>query len=53
MELKQAHTYTIEKNGRKKMIYQSPWFTDGQYRGFVEIVLELPESLPHYIRTQS
>jgi transcriptional regulator with PAS, ATPase and Fis domain len=51
MEERQANAYTIEKNGRKKMIYQSPWFMDGVYRGFVEIVLELPEQLPHYIRS--
>jgi len=50
MEQRQANAYTIEKNGRKKMIYQSPWFVDGEFRGLVEIVLDLPEALPHYIR---
>jgi transcriptional regulator with PAS, ATPase and Fis domain len=44
------NVYTIEKQGIKKLIYQSPWFVDGEYRGFVELSLELPESLPHFVR---
>jgi transcriptional regulator with PAS, ATPase and Fis domain len=50
MNLKKTNVYTIEKKGLKKMIYQTPWYLDGQYRGFVEIVLEFPESIPHFIR---
>ncbi len=45
-----TNVYTIEKKGLKKMIHQTPWYLEGQYRGFVEIVLELPEAIPHYIR---
>lgn len=44
------NVYTIEKNGIKKMIYQSPWFKDGQYAGFVEISLEIPFEMPHFVR---
>jgi len=50
MEQRQASTYTIEKNGRRKLIHQAPWYRDGEYAGFVEIVLALPEPMPHYIR---
>ena len=50
MEQRQASTYTTEKNGRRKLIHQTPWYRDGQYAGFVEIVLALPEPLPHFIR---
>lgn len=50
MEKRQASTYTTEKNGRRKLIHQSPWYRDGQYAGFVEIVLALPEALPHFVR---
>jgi len=50
MEHRQRNIYTIEKKGKKKMIYQAPWYLDGQYRGFVEIVLEMPEDIPHFIR---
>jgi DUF438 domain-containing protein len=42
--------YTIEKNGIKKLIYQSPWFEEGTYRGFVEISIPIPEEMPHFIR---
>lgn len=48
---KTKNVYTIEKNGVKKMIYQSPWYKDGQYAGFVELSLEIPFELPHFIRS--
>ena len=50
MEQRRASTYTTERNGRRKLIHQAPWFRDGQYAGFVEIVLALPEAMPHFIR---
>jgi hypothetical protein len=45
-----SNVYTIEKKGVKKLIYQSPWYRDGQFAGLVEISLELPASLPHFQR---
>ncbi|MEW6030783.1 MAG: diguanylate cyclase [Chloroflexota bacterium] len=45
------NVYTIEKNGVKKLIYQSPWYKDGKYAGFVEIALEIPWELPHFVRS--
>jgi transcriptional regulator with PAS, ATPase and Fis domain len=50
MKTQQTNVYTIEKNGRKKMIYQSPWYEDGIFTGIVEISLPLPEEIPHFIR---
>ena len=44
------NVYTIEKKNIKKMIYQSPWYKDGEYAGFVEISLEIPFDPPHFIR---
>ncbi len=44
------NAYTIEKKGRRKLIYQSPWYEDGKFAGLVELSLELPESLPHFKR---
>jgi transcriptional regulator with PAS, ATPase and Fis domain len=44
------HVYTIEKNGVKKLICQEPWFEQGQYMGFVELSLEIPFEMPHFIR---
>jgi transcriptional regulator with PAS, ATPase and Fis domain len=45
------NVYTIEKNGVKKLIYQSPWYKEGEYAGFVEISLEIPLDMPHFIRS--
>ena len=51
MDAVQTNVYTIEKNGIKKLIYQSPWFQDGSYAGFVELSLEIPFEMPHFIRS--
>ncbi len=48
---REKNVYTIEKNGIKKLIFQSPWYKNGQYSGFVELSLEIPFELPHFIRT--
>jgi transcriptional regulator with PAS, ATPase and Fis domain len=50
MEKRRASTYTTEKNGRRKLIHQAPWYRDGEYAGFVEVVLALPDPLPHFVR---
>lgn len=50
METQQANVYTIEKHGRKKLICQAPWYRDGQYAGFVELEIEIPFDLPHFVR---
>ena len=47
----QKNVYTIEKNGLKKLIYQCPWFENGQYAGFVELSLEIPFEMEHFIRS--
>ena len=45
-----ANVYTIEKAGVKKLIYQAPWYREGAYAGFVELSLEVPFELPHFVR---
>ncbi|MEN4012841.1 MAG: PAS domain-containing protein [Chloroflexota bacterium] len=50
MQSRQRNVYTIEKNGKHKLIYQSPWFIEGEYAGFVELSLEIPGELPHFVR---
>lgn len=47
----EKNVYTIEKNGIKKLIYQSPWYRDGKYAGFVELSLEIPLDMPHFVRS--
>jgi transcriptional regulator with PAS, ATPase and Fis domain len=50
METRQANVYTIEKKGVKKLVYQTPWYQDGQYKGFVELIVEIPFQMPHFVR---
>ncbi|HNW81702.1 MAG TPA: diguanylate cyclase [bacterium] len=50
MENDTKNVYTIEKNGRKKLIYQAPWYKDGKVAGLVEISMFIPEEMPHYKR---
>jgi len=45
-----SNVYTIEKNGVKKLIYQSPWYIDGTYAGLVELSLPLPAEMQHFVR---
>jgi PAS domain-containing protein len=45
-----VNAYTIEKRGVRKLIYQAPWFKDGVYRGLVELSLQIPVEMPHFVR---
>jgi transcriptional regulator with PAS, ATPase and Fis domain len=47
---KKVNVYTIEKKGKKKLIYQSPWFENGELMGLVEFSMEIPVEMPHFIR---
>lgn len=49
LDARQKNTYTIEKNGVKKLIHQSPWFQDGQYAGFLEFSFEIPFDMRHIV----
>lgn len=46
-----TNSYTIEKEGVRKMIYQTAC-TDagGQVEGIVEVSIVIPGELPHYVR---
>lgn len=50
MDQQKLNIYTIEKKGVKKLIYQSPWYLDGEYAGFMELSLEIPFEMPHFVR---
>lgn len=45
-----VNCYTIDKKGVRKMIYQTAWRDNGSVAGLVEISMEIPEKMPHYIR---
>lgn len=48
---KRINSYTIDKNGIKKLIYQTPWYQDGEYAGLLELSMIIPMEMPHYVRT--
>ena len=45
-----VNCYTIQKNGQRKMIYQTAWRREGVVAGLVEISMVSPEDMPHYVR---
>lgn len=45
-----ANTYTIEKNGVKKLIHQAPWYRGGEVAGLIEFSIVLPDEMPHHKR---
>lgn len=46
----ESNCYTIEKQGVKKLIYQTPWYNNGELSGLVELSIVLPDQMPHYVR---
>jgi transcriptional regulator with PAS, ATPase and Fis domain len=50
MTTHQKNVYTIEKRGRKKIIYQTPWMDGDIFKGIVELSLEIPFVMPHFKR---
>lgn len=46
-----SNSYTIFKNGIKKLIHQTPWYQNGKIAGLIEISLELPAEMPHFVRS--
>lgn len=45
-----SNSYTISKQGRRKLIYQTAWRKDGEVAGLVELSIVLPDDMPHYDR---
>lgn len=45
------NVYTIQKQGVRKLIYQTVWRREGAIAGLVEFSMEIPEEMPHYIRS--
>ncbi len=50
MDKRKTNVYTIEKSGIKKLIYQAPWYKEGVYAGIVELAVEIPFEMPHFVR---
>ncbi len=50
IEENKTNSYTISKNGVKKLIHQTPYFENGEYAGLVEFSIVIPEEMPHFDR---
>ncbi|MDP2966688.1 MAG: hypothetical protein Q8N39_11750 [Pelolinea sp.] len=47
-----SNIYSITKNGKKQLVYQAAYFIEGKFSGIVEMVLGLPDKVPHFNRDQ-
>lgn len=45
-----SNSYTIEKAGVKKLIHQSPWYSNGHVAGLVELSIIIPIEMKHFTR---
>ncbi|MBQ7708878.1 MAG: diguanylate cyclase [Bacteroidales bacterium] len=45
-----TNIYTVEKEGVKKLIFQTPWYDGEEYAGFMELSIVLPENIPNRVR---
>lgn len=51
MQTGKPHSYTIERKGQKRLIYQAPQIENGEIIGVVELAIEIPFDLPHHVRS--
>ncbi len=51
MRTGKPHIYTTEKNGTKRLFYQAPHIENGKVLGIVDLAMEIPFDLPHFIRS--
>ena len=49
-ESESTNVYSIEKNGQKKMIFQTSWQQDGKIAGLIEFSFVIPMEMPHFVR---
>jgi len=45
-----TNVYTVEKEGVRKLIFQTPWYDGEEYAGFMELSMVLPEVMPNRVR---
>ena len=45
-----TNNYTVQKNGIRKFIHQTPWYKNGIVAGLVEFAIEIPADIPHIDR---
>jgi transcriptional regulator with PAS, ATPase and Fis domain len=50
LEKQTINSYFNTEKGEKRFFFQSPWYKEDRYAGFVEISFRVPEAIPHFIR---
>jgi len=50
LEKQTTNCYFNTEKSEKRFFYQSPWYKENRYAGFVEISFAVPEKIPHFIR---
>ena len=50
MRNRQSNVYTVTKGRTKKIVLETPWYENNEYRGFVEIELPLTNRIHNLIR---
>lgn len=50
LDTQRLNMYTVERKGLRKLIVQAPWYREGEFGGFVELTIELPDDMPHFVR---
>lgn len=41
-----SNTYITEKQGRRHLVHQTPWYHQGAFGGLTETIIALPEHVP-------
>lgn len=49
-ESRKPNIYTIQHEGRRKLVFQSPWSRDGEFSGYLDMTIEIPWTMPHFDR---
>jgi transcriptional regulator with PAS, ATPase and Fis domain len=47
MKTERRNIYFFEDDDERMMAFQIPWYQDGKYAGFVEMLLRVPDEIPH------
>ena len=50
LEKQTINAYFNTENGEKRFFFQSPWYKDGRFAGFVEFSFAVPQETPNFIR---
>ncbi len=50
VDSRKKNFYTYTKSGKKYLVIQGPWTIEGEYAGYFDFTVELPENMPHYDR---